>query len=67
MQFKEIEAIVKGIPHTTPEKGRILYDTIRKRHPYRCLELGFGGHTPKKVSITAAADITVGYATPLRV
>jgi len=41
MKFEDVAAQVKGIPHTQPDKGRILYDTIISRGYTDCLELGF--------------------------
>ena len=41
MEFDAVAAVVKGIPHTSPEKGKILYETIKGRGYQRCLELGF--------------------------
>jgi predicted O-methyltransferase YrrM len=41
MEFGQLKDRLKGIPHTTPEKGKILYGLIEQTKPERCLELGF--------------------------
>lgn len=41
MEFDEIAKRLEGIPHTTPEKGKVIYDIVREKRPARCLELGF--------------------------
>jgi predicted O-methyltransferase YrrM len=41
MSPEEIKSLVGTTPHTPPNRGRILYDFIRKHRLTRCLELGF--------------------------
>lgn len=41
MRFDEVRAAVEGVPHTTPERGRQLYDFVLEHRPERILELGF--------------------------
>jgi len=40
VQFKEVAAKAAGVPHMTPEQGRIIYDHVREHRPKRILELG---------------------------
>lgn len=55
MQFDTIAAQLKGIPFTTPERGRKLYDFILQNKPKHCLELGFA-HGVASCYIAAALD-----------
>ncbi|SHN64967.1 class I SAM-dependent methyltransferase [Erythrobacter sanguineus] len=41
MKFNEVSKLVAGIPHTTAEKGKVLYDIIIENKFINCLELGF--------------------------
>jgi predicted O-methyltransferase YrrM len=41
VKFAEVEQLVRGIPYTTPERGREIYDHVLKARPEKCLELGF--------------------------
>ena len=41
MQFRAVEEKIRGVPFTSPERGRELYDYIIKHQPERSLELGF--------------------------
>lgn len=40
-RFRDLAAILAGIPHTPPDLGRKLYDFVRAFRPARILELGF--------------------------
>lgn len=41
MRYKEVRDLVKGIPHSTAEQGRQLYEFVRASRPRAVLELGF--------------------------
>ncbi|MBB1249812.1 class I SAM-dependent methyltransferase [Rhizobium sp. G21] len=41
MKFSDIASRVNGIPHTTVEKGRLIYETILENRLKNTLELGF--------------------------
>lgn len=55
MKFDTIAEKLKGIPFTTPERGRQLYDFILENRPKQCLELGFA-HGVASCYIAAALD-----------
>lgn len=55
MKPEEILSVVDGIPHTTPRKGRIMYDFIIENRLKSCLELGFA-HGVGTVWIGGAAQ-----------
>jgi len=63
MSYEAVNAIVGGIPHTTPERGRILYDFIRREKPDHCLELGFSHGTSSCYIAAALADNGRGHLT----
>jgi predicted O-methyltransferase YrrM len=63
MSFESVSAVIKGIPHITPERGRILYDFIRREKPDRCLELGFSHGTSACYIAAALADNGRGHLT----
>jgi len=42
MEFEAIAEALRGIPHTTQQRGRELYDFVRSERPSSMLELGFG-------------------------
>jgi predicted O-methyltransferase YrrM len=41
VKFRDVEEQVRGIPFTSAERGRELYDFVMEMKPQRCLELGF--------------------------
>lgn len=41
VKFKDVEAAIRGVPFTSAERGREMYDHVLKMAPERCLELGF--------------------------
>jgi predicted O-methyltransferase YrrM len=41
LKYAAVAELVAGIPHTTPEKGLLLYDAVLRNRFSRCLELGF--------------------------
>ena len=41
MKLRDITKLLEGIPYTTPERGRNLYEHIIRTRPTQCLELGF--------------------------
>jgi predicted O-methyltransferase YrrM len=40
VDYEAVVAAVEGVPHMTPEQGRIIYDHVRATKPERALELG---------------------------
>ena len=55
MKFEEIKNHLRGIPHTPPEDGEILYNFILTNKPKNILELGFQ-HGVSTNYIAAALD-----------
>lgn len=53
MRFEAIRSLVGEIPFMTPERGRIMYDHIRRYQPTHVLELGIG-HGVSSCYIAAA-------------
>lgn len=41
MKFDEIARIVEGVPFTSANRGKILYDHVLQNKLQNCLELGF--------------------------
>jgi predicted O-methyltransferase YrrM len=65
MKFEEVAAYCKGIPFTPPERGRILYDFVRREQPVEVLELGFA-HGVSTCYIAAALEANgTGYITTI--
>jgi predicted O-methyltransferase YrrM len=40
VDYQAVKAAVEGVPHMSPEQGRIIYDHVRATEPERALELG---------------------------
>ena len=55
MKFEEIKNHLRGIPHTPPEDGEVLYNFILSNKPKNILELGFQ-HGVSTNYIAAALD-----------
>ena len=55
MDFETIKEHLKGLPFTTPERGKQLYDFILSEKPGNCLELGFA-HGVASCYMAAALD-----------
>jgi len=55
MKFETIKEILKGIPHTPPDDGFLLYNFILDNKPNNILELGFQ-HGVSTLYIAAALD-----------
>jgi predicted O-methyltransferase YrrM len=55
MKAEKVAAIVGKTPHTSPERGRQIYDFIIRNKPPACLELGFA-HGVATTWIAAALD-----------
>lgn len=55
MKFETIKAILKGIPHTPPEDGLILYSFVLENKLQNLLELGFQ-HGVSTLYMAAAMD-----------
>lgn len=55
MKFEEVEKHLRGIPHTPPDDGKILYDFIIQNNIKKVLELGFQ-HGVSTNYIAAALD-----------
>lgn len=41
MRFEQVRDLIAGVPFTTPENGKVLYDFILNSKVGNCLELGF--------------------------
>jgi predicted O-methyltransferase YrrM len=55
MKFNEIESVLKNIPHTPPDDGKIIYDFIIENKCNNILELGFE-HGTSSCYMAAALD-----------
>jgi predicted O-methyltransferase YrrM len=55
MKFKDVADIIEGVPFTSPERGREIYDFILRHRPKRCLELGVA-HGTSTCYVAAALD-----------
>jgi predicted O-methyltransferase YrrM len=55
MKFDDVASLVKGIPYTDREDGRILYDHVIRYRPRHLLELGFA-HGVASMYLAAALD-----------
>ena len=55
MEFDRVAQAVAGIPHMSPEEGRLIYDHIRAERPTRLLELGTA-HGVSAAYMAAALD-----------
>ncbi|MCK5032601.1 MAG: class I SAM-dependent methyltransferase [Calditrichia bacterium] len=60
MKFGKIEKILKNIPHTPPEDGKILYDFIIENKCNNILELGFENGTSTCYMAAALDEIGSG-------
>lgn len=41
MQFEKVRDLIAGVPFTTPENGKVIYDFVLNSGVKNCLELGF--------------------------
>jgi len=55
VKYEVVREKVEGLKHTTPEKGKELYETILSRKAKSCLELGFA-HGVGSAYVTAALE-----------
>lgn len=55
MDFSKVRDLIAGVPFTSPERGRELYEFVRKEKPVRCLELGFA-HGVASCYVAAALE-----------
>ncbi|GAA0272155.1 hypothetical protein GCM10009127_10590 [Alteraurantiacibacter aestuarii] len=55
MKFETVAELIKGIPFTSPERGRELYDFVLRHQPKNCLELGVA-HGVSLCYMAAALD-----------
>lgn len=55
MKFEEVNQIVKDVPYTSPEHGRLIYHHVLENGLTQCLELGFA-HGKTTCYIAAALD-----------
>lgn len=59
MRFDDVAARVDGLPFTSLNKGRLLYDLVREARPREVLELGFA-HGVSTCYLAAALEETGG-------
>lgn len=57
MKFRDVAEQIGGIPFTSMERGREIYEHVIKTKPRRCLELGFA-HGVATCYVAAALDET---------
>lgn len=55
MKFEQVRDQIVGIPFTTPENGKVIYDFVRNAGPRKILELGFA-HGVGACYMAAALD-----------
>jgi predicted O-methyltransferase YrrM len=63
MQFEVVRDAIAGIPHTSPENGKKLYQHILKTRPVEALELGFAHGVSSCYIAAALAEIGSGHLT----
>ncbi|KQY45718.1 class I SAM-dependent methyltransferase [Rhizobium sp. Root483D2] len=63
LEFNELARQLKGIPHTTPEKGKVLYDLILNGRYEKCIELGFASGVGSVYMASALERNGVGHLT----
>ena len=55
MKFEEVRDLIAGVPYTSAERGREIYEHVLTESPKKCLELGFA-HGVSLCYVAAALD-----------
>jgi predicted O-methyltransferase YrrM len=63
MKLELLQRRLKDIPHTTPKKGGVLYNTVLEKKYSQCLELGFAHGVGTAYIAGALDELGVGQVT----
>lgn len=65
MKFNDVASQLEGIPYTSPQMGKVLYDFIMDTQPNQCLELGFAHGVSSCYLAAALQELNRGHLTSI--